>query len=238
VFTPLDQRDTASAVALLRHARDQLHVVEAWSEVTLPADVAGDPWTSKADEVAVLEGSGFRFEVDRVRLEWTAADASTAPATGLHFRPAGSVPEEDLVALFVSVADGSLDHSMQQVRTIMTAAAEARKRLEFLRHYPGVEQRFVVATDDNDQTIGYVAPAWSNGVGVVAEIGVAEPFRGRGHVNELLAHATRTLADAGARRIVADTDCANTPMRAAFARAGYREFARRWDWGWRSGPTA
>ncbi|MDQ1695871.1 MAG: hypothetical protein QOJ03_1224 [Frankiaceae bacterium] len=235
VFTSLDNHDATAAVELLRHAREQLHVVEAWSEVSLPAGVEGDPWTTKPGEVALLEGAGFRFQVDRVRIEWTAAATPTAPPTRLAFRPAGSVREEDLVELFVSVADGSLDHSMQQDRTIMSEGAEARKRVDFLRRYPGTEDRFVVATDDGGRMVGYVAPAWSNGVGVVAEIGVAQPFRGQGYVHDLLAHATCTLVAAGARRIVADTDCVNTPMRAAFARAGYREFARRWDWGWRHG---
>ncbi|MGH3622037.1 MAG: hypothetical protein ACRDQ5_09640 [Sciscionella sp.] len=44
------------------------------------------------------------------------------------------------------------------------------------------------------------------------------------------------LADAGAAWVRSDTDVGNTPMRAAFARAGYRECARRWDYRWRRSP--
>ncbi|MGO8877631.1 MAG: hypothetical protein ACLQNG_17945 [Acidimicrobiales bacterium] len=43
-------------------------------------------------------------------------------------------------------------------------------------------------------------------------------------------------AGGGADRIVADADRANTPMRAAFRRAGYREFRGRDDYLWRRSP--
>ena len=57
-------------------------------------------------------------------------------------------------------------------------------------------------------------------------------MRGRGLVNELLAYGTRVLAQYGAPQIRGAVDAANHPMRAAFARAGYREFAARRDYRW------
>ena len=64
---------------------------------------------------------------------------------------------------------------------------------------------------------------------------MAAAYRGHGYSDDLLAHGTRVLADAGAPQIRGDTDLANTPMRAAFRRAGYVEFARRFDYSWRPG---
>ena len=52
--------------------------------------------------------------------------------------------------------------------------------------------------------------------------------RGRGYVDDLLAEITLILADEGAERIRADTDVPNTPMAAAFERAGYENFAIRY----------
>jgi RimJ/RimL family protein N-acetyltransferase len=69
-------------------------------------------------------------------------------------------------------------------------------------------------------------------VPIIAEIGVAVAHRGHGYVSELLSWATRCLVASGATRIVADTDRANTPMRAAFTRGGYREFRLRDDYLW------
>lgn len=47
------------------------------------------------------------------------------------------------------------------------------------------------------------------------------PHRGRGHINELLAGATRLLLDHKLPGVTADTDQNNVPMAAAFIRAGY-----------------
>jgi RimJ/RimL family protein N-acetyltransferase len=237
VFVPLDVAEPDAAVGMLEHVREQLGVAEAWSEITLPAEIDGDPWTNRPADVALLECGGFRFQVDRVRIEWQSEHGVPHAGDRLSFRPAAGYAEDELVDLFVRVADGSLDHSMREGRETLSNTAEARKRLDFLRHYPGVDDNFVVGVDGSGTAVGYVAAGRATTSGVIAEIGVAQPHRGHGYVHDLLAYGTRVLADAGAPRIVADTDCANTPMRAAFARAGYREFARRWDWGWRRGGS-
>lgn len=232
VFVDVDRTDVDAAVMMLEHARDELAVVQAWAPVTLTGD-AGDPWTREPDRVAVLERAGFRFEVDRVRVEWRAgAGPVPARADRLSFRPAADLGTDALVQLFAAVGDGSLDDSMRRDRQRLGREGEARKRLAFDLGYPGADGRLVVAADGAGAVVGYVLPALDRDFAAIAEIGVAEPYRGRGHVDDLLAYGTRHLAAAGARRIVADTDCANVPMRAAFARAGYREFARRWDWSW------
>ncbi|HEU5034259.1 MAG TPA: GNAT family N-acetyltransferase [Mycobacteriales bacterium] len=236
VFVSLESRDPDAAVALLEHARQALAIEEAWAPITLPGreqEADDDPWHRVPQTVAVLERGGFRFAVDRVRIEWTAGTPMPEASSRLSFRPATDLVHDELVELFAAVADGSLDDSMLRDRERLGRDAEARKRLDFDLHYPGVDGRFVVGcTRADEQPIGYVIPALHGELGVIAEIGVARPRRGRGYVHDLLAHATRVLVAAGAKRIVADTDCANTPMRAAFDRAGYRVFARRWDWSW------
>lgn len=62
---------------------------------------------------------------------------------------------------------------------------------------------------------------------VIDYIGVVPEHRGEGYVDDLLARGAETLLSAGAERIRADTDTANTPMADAFRRAGYAEFAAR-----------
>lgn len=62
----------------------------------------------------------------------------------------------------------------------------------------------------------------------IGYIGVVPEHRGRGYVNGLLASGTSTLLRiTDGLAICADTDVSNTPMAAAFERAGWRRFATR-----------
>ena len=93
----------------------------------------------------------------------------------------------------------------------------------------------MVGVDSSGVPVGYVQSAMDNDESaILAEIGVVATQRGQGYVNELLAYGTAVLADSGVSRIGSDTDVANRPMRAAFARAGYVEFASRRDYHWRA----
>jgi RimJ/RimL family protein N-acetyltransferase len=59
-------------------------------------------------------------------------------------------------------------------------------------------------------------------------VGVVPEQRGHRYVDDLLARGTATLRrDAPDVGVRADTDLANAPMAAAFARAGYTRFATR-----------
>ena len=62
---------------------------------------------------------------------------------------------------------------------------------------------------------------------MVGYLGVVPEHRGRGYVDDLLAEITRSHAERGVQRIVADTDAGNVSMARAFERAGYRNFAIR-----------
>jgi RimJ/RimL family protein N-acetyltransferase len=222
----------SAAVELLVHARDELAVNEAFCEVTAPIELGDDPSQVRADLVSVLGDSGFDFEVARVTVEWTTGSVTPSEADRLTFRPARSLDERQLVGLFQSVGDRSLDHAMVADRARIGADQEARERLANVRSYPSHPDWFVVAFDGREEPVGYVVPAFAGDVPIIAEIGVAVAHRGHGYVSELLSWATRCLVASGATRIVADTDRANTPMRAAFTRGGYREFRLRDDYLW------
>lgn len=56
---------------------------------------------------------------------------------------------------------------------------------------------------------------------MIGYIGVVPERRGHGYAYDLLVEGTQLLAAEGVDRIVAATDSTNTPMAAAFAKAGY-----------------
>jgi ribosomal protein S18 acetylase RimI-like enzyme len=231
----LGANDAATGAELLLRSRDALDATAGLSCVQVDEDVAtlGEAMPVVAD---ALTRSGFVPEVDRVRVEWKPTSPVPALPGRLAMRPAKALPDADLVELFAAVADGSLDHGMTGERAERGRTGEAEHRLQAARRYAGEPDWFTVAVDPDDGLVGYVVPAMIDGYRpVIAEIGVAAAYRGHGYSDDLLAHGTRVLADAGAPQIRGDTDLANTPMRAAFRRAGYVEFARRFDYSWRPG---
>lgn len=222
--------DHAAAVGLFRHAQDGLDVEDAWCCVTAPVEEGDDPSVARAPLVAVLAECRFGFEVSRVSIEWSAGTEIQPDSGRLVFRPARSLTDDVLVALFSAVADGSLDHGMITDRARHGAEGEARQRLARARSYRAEPDWFHVAFTPTGEPAGYVMPGLADETPMIAEVGVAASHRGNGYVDDLLAWATRLLATGGARRIIADTDRANAPMRAAFKRAGYREFRWRDDY--------
>lgn len=225
--------DLDAAVELLVRARADLDLDFAECWLVVPGD--GDTAVEQANpvDVPVLRAAGFRRIVDRVRLEWLPRDEVPEPPGRLDFRPAGSFSRTELLEIFAAVGDGSLDHHMRTGRTRDGVAAEAGHRLDRTAAMPGPPHWFAIGVDASGTPVGYVRSAHvTGGRPVLAEIGVVPAMRGRRFVDDLLAHGTRLLAEAGATRITSDTDLANTPMRAAFGRAGYHEFARRHDYRW------
>lgn len=183
---------------------------------------------ARQDLVEVLRACDFEFEVSRVSVEWSAG-GDALDSGRLVFRPAQSVAENALVGLFAAVTDGSLDHGMISDHAELGAEGEARARLARARSYRAESDWFRVAVTPAGECVGYVVPALSDDAPMIAEIGVVASHRGNGCVHDLLGWATRLLASKNAGRIVADTDRANAPMRAAFQRAGYREVQWRDD---------
>ena len=68
---------------------------------------------------------------------------------------------------------------------------------------------------------------------IIAYLAVVPAHRGHGYIHDILAAGTSLLAAQNVPHIRASTDVGNTPMAAAFARAGYVTFERQIDMTWR-----
>ncbi|WP_342452583.1 GNAT family N-acetyltransferase [Streptomyces decoyicus] len=94
-------------------------------------------------------------------------------------------------------------------------------------HYTSPRDWWRVATiPDSGEPVGLVIAARNQYRPIIAYIGVLAEHRGQRYIDEILAEGTRVLATTEPERIRASTDVGNTPMAAAFARAGYTVFER------------
>jgi RimJ/RimL family protein N-acetyltransferase len=222
----------SAAVALILHAREQLLVNLGFCQIFCLVEQGDNPSYVQANLVSVLRDTGFVFEVARVTVDWTGNSTISFEGDRLSFRPACDLDDTLLRSLFQSVTDGSLSHGMVTDRSLVGTEEEARERLRAVRSYRAERDWFTVAFDVHNVPVGYVVPAYVGATPIICEIGVAQPHRGNGYVNDLLSWATRRLVESGARQIQADTDRSNTPMRAAFVKGGYREIRWRDDYKW------
>ncbi len=136
---------------------------------------------------------------------------------------------DEVIDILVRVSEGSLDHDTRVEVATSGAEKEARWMYDDLMNRKAKPGWFVIG-HLGDAPVGLVAPDDHS----IAYIGVLPEHRGHGYVNDLLAHGTRTLAEAGLRRIVAATDVANVPTANAFLRAGYSETGRLYRYYWRA----
>ncbi|RCG29070.1 GNAT family N-acetyltransferase [Sphaerisporangium album] len=181
--------------------------------------------------VEVVERTGGRMFVERLRYRWTAGTPLPEPSRRLTFREAGG--DEETVALLEGILSGTLDaYSRADIaRSSIEEYAREQYHSELLT-YPSPREWWRVGLTPGGEPVGLVVPARNSYAFILAYIGVAEGHRGHGYVNDLLAEGTRLLAGHGATQIMADTDLANTPMSKAFTRAGYQNHARRLDLTW------
>ena len=197
--------------------------------VQLPVD-----WRSRPEVVSALSwrwqaaaAAGLTDELERLRFEWAAGTAIPAPTGRLAFR---REPDDGVFAdLFRRVLDGTLDATSRRMADVVGEYAQARSDVDFYRdRLPGDRGWWFTAHTPDGEPAGFGIPARNSQVPVVGYLGVLPGHRGRGYIDDILAEVTRILAaEAGAEVIHADTDVANTPMAAAFERAGYRHTARR-----------
>ncbi len=136
-----------------------------------------------------------------------------------------------------SVLDGTLDAYSRDDLTRMTARQSAeRQYADELARYTSPHDWWQVATLPGDgEPVGFVIPAHNGHHAIIAYLGVLPAHRGNGYIDDILAAGTRLLAAQDAPRIRAATDVGNTPMAAAFARAGYQAFQHRLDLTWPQG---
>ncbi|WP_436530581.1 GNAT family N-acetyltransferase [Actinoplanes sp. HUAS TT8] len=202
----------------------------------LPPDWKGDERARRETEscLALLGETGARLFVERLRWEWRPGTPLRAPSGRLEFRPPRDAGE--LIDLMELVLDGTLDAYSRDDLTRMTPREAAEQQFEEeLARYAGPRDWWRIATRPGDgDPVGFVVPAHNGYHAIIAYLGVVPAHRGHGYIDDVLAAGTRVLADQDAPRIRAATDVTNTPMAAAFARAGYETFQHRLDLTWSS----
>ncbi|MEU3481572.1 GNAT family N-acetyltransferase [Streptomyces sp. NPDC033754] len=201
----------------------------------MPADWREVPETRSVLEslFAVLERTGARPLVERLRLEWRPGTPVPEPKGRLEFRPVRD--REDLVALMTPVMEGTLDaHGQADLASGLSAreAAELHYDEEFAHYTSPSEWWQVAQLPESGEPVGFVVPARNNYHHTIAYIGVLPAHRGHGYIDDILAEGTRILAAADVPRIRAATDLGNVPMAASFARAGYVTFERAINYVW------
>jgi RimJ/RimL family protein N-acetyltransferase len=199
----------------------------------VPPDWRDSPDTRHAvrDRMTILERTGARLFVERLRLEWLPGTPVPEPSGRLVFRPVRDTGE--LLALMTSVLDGTLDAHGRDDLTRMPAREAAVKHYEeeFAR-YGSPKDWWRVATLPAGEPVGFVLPAHNGYNPIIAYLAVLPEHRGNGHIDDILAEGTRVLAGQDVPRIRAATDLANLPMANAFQRAGYVNFGREINMTW------
>ncbi|MEV4568829.1 GNAT family N-acetyltransferase [Nonomuraea sp. NPDC049419] len=170
--------------------------------------------------------AGLTEELERLRYAWTDGDAPVPePSKRLVFR--ADDDDEAFVAAFRRVAVGTLDFHTRQALAVTDPETQAREDVRDNRSMRGDRRWWRLAYDHGGDLVGVALPSANDAGPVVGYIGVVPERRGRGYVDDLLGEITRSHAERGVQRIVADTDVGNVPMARAFERAGYRDFAVR-----------
>ncbi|MDK0522938.1 GNAT family N-acetyltransferase [Streptomyces sp. ML-6] len=201
----------------------------------VPPDWREDPAVREAVEarIRVMERSGARLLVERLRLEWRAGTPVPADGGRLRFRPVEG--REDLLALMAPVMEGTLDaHGQADLASGLSAREAAEKHYdEELAGYSTPREWWRVAELPDGEPVGFVIPARNDYNPIIAYIGVLPARRGHGYIDDILAEGTRVLAaQDGVARIRAATDLGNVPMARSFARLGYVNFERSFDMVW------
>ncbi|WP_426242150.1 GNAT family N-acetyltransferase [Nocardioides sp. LHG3406-4] len=180
----------------------------------------------------IVERAGATSSNERLRLEWRPETPVPAGDARLAFR---DVEGDELLDLMARALAGTLDvRSRADLRDGTPALAARRHHDEELARYTSPREWWRVATlGEGGDPVGFVVPARNAYHAVIAYLGVLPEHRGRGYVDGILAEGTRILAAHDVPRIRAATDVDNTPMAAAFSRAGYVSFERAitmtWD---------
>jgi ribosomal protein S18 acetylase RimI-like enzyme len=183
------------------------------------------------DRMTVLERTGARLFVERLRLEWRPGTPIPATRGRLKFGPVGD--REDLLALMVPVLEGTLDaHSRHDLDRMPATRVAAEQYDGEFEGYDSPRDWWRIATLPDGEPVGFVIPARNSYNPIIAYIGVLPAQRGNGYIDELLAEGTRILAAHDVPRIRAATDLGNVPMARAFQRAGYVNFERQITMTW------
>jgi RimJ/RimL family protein N-acetyltransferase len=212
--------------ALLRQTLARFHAqgVQAMKYLLpIPSRLHAHP----SQRVEVLEHVGFDLQRQGDRWERTDMAAPLVVSDRLVFRPLDDVGETAFIDAIQRVTVGTLDRGLRSDRERLGPARAAREEFasaQAMRYEPTWWQ---LAYTHGGALVGLVMPAENDGGPIIYYIGVVPEYRGQGYVDDLLTQGTTVLQEAGATRIVADTDKVNIPMARAFERAGYRRFLTR-----------
>ncbi|MCX4680496.1 GNAT family N-acetyltransferase [Streptomyces sp. NBC_01433] len=200
----------------------------------VPPDWHEDPAARDVVEarIRVMERTGARMLVERLRLEWRTGTPVPEDHGRLVFRRISG--REDLVALMTPVMEGTLDaHGRADLASGLSAREAAEKHYdEELAGYRSPQDWWRVAELPSGEPVGFVIPARNNYNPIIAYIGVVPVHRGHGYIDDILAEGTRVLAAQGVDRIRAATDLDNVPMAKSFERLGYVNFERSFNMVW------
>lgn len=200
----------------------------------VPPDWHEDPVARDIVEarIRIMEASGARMLVERLRLEWRAGTPVPEDTGRLVFRPVTG--REDLLALMTPVMEGTLDaHAQEDLATGMGARKAAEKHYdEELANFRTPQEWWRIAELPGGEPVGFVVPARNNYNPIIAYLGVLPAHRGHGYIDDILAEGTRVLAAQGVDRIRAATDLGNVPMAKSFERLGYVTFERAFNMVW------
>lgn len=200
----------------------------------IPPDWREDPAAREVVEarIRVMEETGARMLVERLRLEWREGTPVPADPGRLVFRPVTG--REDLVALMTPVMEGTLDaHGQADLATGIGAREAAEKHYdEEFAGYSTPQEWWRIAELPDGEPVGFVIPARNNYHPIIAYIGVLPAHRGKGYIDDILAEGTRVLVAQGVDRIRAATDLGNVPMAKSFERLGYVNFERAFNMVW------
>ncbi|OEJ24481.1 GNAT family N-acetyltransferase [Streptomyces agglomeratus] len=244
----LDFFDLDDTLAEPERGEIGLHLLETASAAVLPAGAPRPEygrfipahWRDDAAardvveaRMRVLERTGARLLVERLRLEWRPGTPLPEPTGRLTFR--GADDQEELLALMTLVLEGTLDaHSRADLASGLSPreAAEFQFEEEFAALTSPREWWRIAELPDGGGPVGFVLPARNNYHHIIAYIGVVPAHRGHGYIDDILAEGTRVLAARDVPRIRAATDLGNVPMAKAFERAGYVNFERSVNMTW------
>ena len=199
---------------------------------TVPVDWRDTARRDVEDRMAVAESTGANLFVERLRFEWHPGTPLPEPSTRLRFRPVRDTDE--MIDLMTRALDGTLDaHSRDDLTRMPAREAAIRHYEDELAHYRSPRDWWRVATLPDGEPVGFVTPARNDYNPIIGYLAVLPEHRGNGYIDDVLAEGTRVLAAEDVPRIRAATDLGNTPMAAAFHRAGYVNVERTIIMTWR-----
>ncbi|MBN6752389.1 GNAT family N-acetyltransferase [Kocuria palustris] len=196
-----------------------MRVPVAWRD---DAVVVHDVHTKIAEAASI----GLGYHNERRQFEWGQGTSAISPSPRLRFEPAD---DDTFISLFARAAHGSLDVMTRRELATTDALSLARDEVDYYRSCPGDRDWWRLAYDEHSSVVGIAIPSATPTNRNVGYLAVLPERRGHGYVDDLLGFITAFHAASGAERITATTDAVNTPMAAAFERAGYRCIETRID---------